>query len=226
MTANNTERTFTLSGEPIGEGKERICYQHPEFENRVIKVPNKGRDAQHQREIKFYVGVKNRGLENLNHLPRFYGIAQTNLGEGIVVEKITDYDGKVSRPINWYIKQGCELAVFAPYLHEIREFFFTYRLIFNHDMGSTNLFVRKKSPAQAELVAIDGLGDVVRIQYFNRFDWIVLSRLERRWGRFVRRLYGRFIKQPGSGEDVFPSAYHRQISEIDFERSIGRYLPD
>ncbi len=224
--ANDAESSILLSGEPIGEGKERICYQHPDFEDRVIKIPNKGRDAQHLREIKFYADVKDRGLENLRHVPRFYGLARTNLGEGTVVEKIRDYDGKVSRPISWYIKQGCDLADFAPYLHEIRVFFFTHKLVFNHDMGSTNLFLRKKSPGESELVAIDGLGDVVLIQYFNRFDWIVLSRLERRWGRFVRRLYRRFVKQPGSGEDVFPRAYRRQISDTDYERSIGRYLPD
>lgn len=224
--ANNAESTILLSGEPIGEGKERICYQHPEFEDRVIKVPNKGRDAQHRREIKFYTEVKDRGLENLNHVPRFYGLARTNLGEGIVVEKITDYDGKVSRPISWYVRQGYDLDLFLPYLHQIREFFFTYKLIFNHDMGSTNLFLRKKSPSEAELVAIDGLGDVVLLQFFNRFDWIVLSRLERRWGRLIRRLYSRFVKRPDSGTDAFPSAYYRQISDEEFERSIGRYLPD
>jgi hypothetical protein len=178
-----------ITSEPIGTGRERACYVHPEDPRLAIKMPMGEVSDQTQRDLKFYRKLKKRGIKGTPHVPDFHGLCDTNLGKGIVVDLIRNYDGEISRPLNWYLAQGVPIEEFDQFLQELKQSFLQNLIIFNHDMTIGNLLFQKTSPASAQLVAIDGLGDVVAIDWFDHFPFLVRRKINRRWKRFMTRIY-------------------------------------
>lgn len=177
-----------INTDPVGKGKERTCFVHPDDPQKAIKVPHGDISEQSHREIKFYQKLYKRGGSD-QHIPRFYGLCETDLGTGIVVDMIRDQDGEVSRPLNWYLAEGYPIEDFEPYLDELRRSFLHNLIIFNHDMTVGNLLFQKASATCARLVAIDGLGDVVVVDWFDVFPALVRRKISRRWERFITRVY-------------------------------------
>ena len=178
-----------ITSEPIGRGKERACFVHPEDPRKAIKIPLGDVSDQTQRDIKFYKRLQQRGIHGVRHIPAYYGICDTSLGRGIVVDLIRNYDGEISRPLSWYLAQGVPIEEFDNYLEDLKQAFLKHLIIFNHDMTIGNLLVQKSSMGSARLVAIDGLGDVVAIDWLNNFPFLVRRKIERRWKRFILRIH-------------------------------------
>ncbi len=177
-----------INTDPVGKGKERICFVHPDDSQKAIKVSHGDISKQSRREIKFYQKLYKRGGSD-PHIPHFYGLCKTNLGQGIVVDMIRDQDGKISRPLNWYLAEGYPIEDFEPYLEELKQSFLQNLIIFNHDMTVGNLLFQKISATCARLVAIDGLGDVVIVDWFDVSPSLVRRKISRRWQRFIARVY-------------------------------------
>ena len=178
-----------ITKKPIGMGKERMCFVHPEDPRLAIKIAREKVSQQSQREIKFYRKLKKRGGVHDRHIPGFHGLCETNRGVGIVVDLIRNYDGEIARPLNWYLAQGYPIEEFEPSLEELKQSFLQNLIIFNHDMTIGNLLVQKLSATKVRIVAIDGLGDVVAIDWLDIFPFLVRRKIERRWQRFMERLY-------------------------------------
>ena len=178
-----------LSKQPIGMGKERMCFVHPDDPRLAVKVPTGGTDLQTRREIRFYRQLAKRGNVECKHIPAFHGTCETSRGNGIVVDLVRDFDGQISRPLGWYLGSGYPLEEFIPRLDEIRHSFVENLIIFNHDLNIGNLLVKKTSASRFHLVAIDGLGDVVAIDWLNRIPFLARRKIKRRWQRFMERIY-------------------------------------
>ena len=178
-----------ITKKPIGMGKERMCFVHPEDPRLAIKIAREKVSQQSQREIKFYRRLIKRGGVHDRHIPGFHGLCETSRGVGIVVDLIRNYDGEIARPLNWYLAQGYPIEEFEPSLEELKQSFLQNLIIFNHDMTIGNLLVQKISATKVRIVAIDGLGDVVAIDWLDIFPFLVRRKIERRWQRFMERLY-------------------------------------
>ena len=178
-----------ISSRPIGKGKERACYIHPEDPRKAIKISMGKVNEQTRRDIKFYRKLTRRSTGENRHIPKFYGLCETNLGKGIVVDLIRNYDGEISRPLNWYLAQGVPIEEFDVYLEELKHSFLQNLIIFNHDMTIGNLLFQRSSTSSARLIAIDGLGDVVALDWLNCFPFLVRRKIRRRWARFIARVY-------------------------------------
>jgi serine/threonine protein kinase len=197
-----------ITSDPIGKGKERYCYVHPEDPRKAIKISIGGVSLQSEREIKFYRKLQKRKLLSVPHIPKFYGLCETNLGRGIIVDMIRNYDGEISQPLNWYLAQGIPIENFEPCLQELHYSFLHNLIIFNHDLTIGNLLLQKNSLSDARLVAIDGLGDVVALDWLNCFPFLVRRKIERRWERFIERAYRtREVRQQrGGGRSSAPQS--------------------
>jgi len=197
-----------ITKDPIGRGKERACYVHPDDPRKAIKISAGAISTQSKREIKFYRALQKRGNVDEKHIPKFYGLCETNHGQGIVVDLIRNYDGEVSRPLNWYLAHGCLIEEFEPYLDELKHSFLQNLIIFNHDMTIGNLLVQKVSTRKTRLVAIDGLGDVTALNWLDFFPLLVRRKIRRRWARFIARVYrAREVRQQREPMDAeSPSA--------------------
>ena len=107
-----------------------------------------------------------------------------------IVDLIRDYDGEISKSLKWYLQNDYPVSEFEPYLHNLRNYLLDNLVIINHDLIPGNILFQKVSAKKARLVMIDGFGDVIAIQWFNVFAFHVRGKIHRRWGRFIRRMYG------------------------------------
>jgi hypothetical protein len=178
-----------IISQPIGEGRERACYVHPEDPRLAIKIPTGPVSKQTERDIKAYKRLKKRGLAGNPHLPKYHGVCETSIGPGIVVELIRNYDGEISRPLSWYLAQGVPVEEFDTFLENMKQSFLQDLIIFNHDMQIGNLLFQKTSMGSARLVAIDGLGDTVALDWLDNIPLLVRRKINRRWKRFIKRVY-------------------------------------
>jgi hypothetical protein len=188
FSADMSEATIQITGEPIGVGQERACYQHPDDAARVIKIQTGESDKQTRRELSLYKNLSRRGMNNFEHIPRYYGKVTTSLGEGFVVDKIMDYDGTVSRSLWWHFERGYPVSEFAPYLEELRQYLLDNLIVFSVDMGRYNILFQKLSAQQARLVVIDGLGNHTAINWLDNVAYFARHKINRRWRRFIDRL--------------------------------------
>ncbi len=177
-----------IISEPIGEGRERACYIHPEDPRQAIKIPTGKVSEQTLRDIKFYKRLKKLGVTDNAHVPKYYGLCETSLGRGIVVELIRNYDGEIARPLNWYLAQGVPVEEFKIFFEEMQQAFLDDLIIFNHDLTIGNLLFQKTSTNSARLVAIDGLGDTVALDWLDSIPFLVRRKIKRRWKRFIARV--------------------------------------
>ena len=178
-----------ILSEPIGQGRERACYVHPDDPRQAVKLPLADTSKQSQRDIDFYRKLRRRKAVHSKHIPAFHGVVDTNLGRGIVVDLVRDYDGQISRPMNWYLAEGYPVEEFEPLLKELYQSFLENRIIFNHDLTIGNLLLQKRSMTRGRLVAIDGLGDTVAVDWLDAIPWVARRKIRRRWARFLERLY-------------------------------------
>lgn len=178
-----------IISEPIGAGRERACYIHPEDPRQAIKIPTGTVSEQTLRDIKFYKRLKKLGITGNEHVPKYFGLCETSLGRGIVVELIRNYDGEIARPLNWYLAQGVPVEEFKIFFEELQQSFLDDLIIFNHDMTIGNLLFQKTSTNSARLVAIDGLGDTVALDWFDSIPFLVRHKIKRRWKRFITRVH-------------------------------------
>lgn len=183
------QSVIQLNSAPVGQGRERSCYVHPDDPDKLVKVSAGGIGTQTRREIDFYRQLAKRDDIEYSHLPRYHGIVETSLGPGIVVDLVRDHDGGISKSMLHYLEAGYPIESFEPLLAELKDYLLRNLVIFNHDLVARNLLLQKRAGARDRLVLIDGIGDVVLITWFNRFGWHARPKIERRWERFSERLY-------------------------------------
>ncbi len=177
-----------ISTQALGTGKERICYRHPLEPGRVIKLQRGDVNKQSRREINFYRWMRRRGMTNFNHIPRYYGKIDTNLGRGMMFDLVSDFDGRVSRSLWDYFQQGVPLSEFYPYLEELKQYMLDNLVVFSVDMGRFNVLFQRVSESSARLVVIDGLGNHTAMNWLDIVPSLARRKINRRWQRFITRL--------------------------------------
>ena len=229
-----SKEIIQITSDPVGEGKERTCFVHPDDPAKAIKVSNKGIEKQTDREVVFYNKLQKRKDVKFTNLPRYYGTVNTNQGKGIVVDLIRDYDGHISKSLKWYLQNDYPVSEFEPYLHHLRKYLLDNLVIINHDLIPGNILFQKVSAKEARLVMIDGFGDVIAIQWFNVFSNHVRGKIHRRWGRFIRRMYGFSKKRNQIFEDKdnprkklnrLSAEYRLQLEPRQRQETFDDYFP-
>lgn len=173
----------------IGKGNERACYMLGDDKNKIVKISyeqNIGRSKQTTTEISYYKELLQKKDMSWKHLPKYYGEAKTDKGDGFVLELVRDFDGEVSKSFKYYIdRYGAEK--YSKELSEYKEFFLKYQVIFNYGMMPKNILLRKTSQSESELVLIDGLGDITYFTFPNKIKYFASKKIHRRWDKFVAK---------------------------------------
>jgi len=175
--------------EEIGKGKERVCFQHPEDENKIVKVVYISSDKQMKRELDIYLQLAKKPDIKYEHIPQYYGAVKTDKGTGYIFDKIQNSDASISKPLHWHIQNGKSLDEFTVLLNELKSFLLKHEIVFCNDMSyEGNILVQKSSNGSSKLVVIDGLGDVVFIQLLNKINFLVRKKILRRWDKLIYRI--------------------------------------
>lgn len=221
--------TVILSTEaPFARGGNRLCFVHPDFPDRVIKVRRPDFSLEKRRQRKGF--PKNlrplssfddnlqeyREMTELHrfygeplydHVSRCYGFVDTDMGRGLASELIRDDNGKISHTLKQYIwdhgyDQNCRRAV------ESFAFDWEKLAVPSRDLLLHNLVAqRDETGTIIRLVIIDGIGNP---------SWVPLCLWPRSFRqskarRKISNLHERiefFLSQ--RGQETFPG-YHGQL---------------
>jgi hypothetical protein len=174
-----SEPVLRLSGtEPIAVGHLRSVYQHPHRASELIKVmradaiekrwnapnrwakrlPRARHYVQYLRELKEFVVARARAPDIDVPIARMLGVVDTDLGLGLVSEKVVDANGALAPTLaDVYAKRG-----FTPELDAALAKFSADLLAANTivgDMHAWNIVYGSDSRGGPRLVMIDGFGE-------------------------------------------------------------------
>lgn len=109
----------------IADGGRRTIYKHPEYNNRLIKVPKMEELVSKRKRAPFYKRIRPLFMFDENYkdffayslynrkdkkifdfIPKSYGFVKTNIGKGLSVEWIKNFDGSISITVEEYIRQN------------------------------------------------------------------------------------------------------------------------
>lgn len=165
--------------EAFGLGGRRLCYVHPDDASKCIKVlrtdekrtvriskrriiPARFRrvydnNADEQMELESLERRIGR-TEMSRHFPASYGMTETDLGPGLVLDLVRDADGGISRNIRELITNGQALSTLRPAFDQLGNFLLKHRVV-TRQLLDHNIAASHVEAGHWRFVIIDGLGD-------------------------------------------------------------------
>jgi len=170
----------------VGKGLHRECYVHPNDEQRCIKVVVAGDLSESKREQSYYKLLQKRGI-SWDILPRFHGIIETNMGAGAVFDLIRDYDGEISKTLEYYLSSKQLDSAENPGISQAISIFKQelYRQsIITMTLSPKNIMYKKTGPNKGRLVLIDNIGNSDFIPICSYIDSLAKKKITRKLLRF------------------------------------------
>ncbi len=158
---------------PLARGSYRSVFQHPNDENLLVKVLREKENHAPQawyktwrrsgpyktfsREVIEYKSLRRKNLHDLPFIQRFFSKVETDLGLGMIVEKLSDADGKLAPTVKQIVlREGLSDSMRAMLL-DLRDQVLEHNIIFTDIKGSNIVLAHDRRGGR--LVVIDGLGD-------------------------------------------------------------------
>ena len=199
--------------QPFASGEERDVYLHPEDDGKCIKISNvtppEDFKPENLRDWLFWVTRgRNTGYFDINytddlfcqqlsqrtdpevfkHIPKCYGLIDTDLGKGLVCELIQNEDGTPCITMKQYIQKhgaisdGKVIRAIDGFLSWLVE-----KNIFLREMGGTNTFFQYSKNGEVKLYHIDAVGCLDLIPLANYWDWFSRLRIKIKINHLRRR---------------------------------------
>jgi hypothetical protein len=163
--------------EALGRGRSRLVFQHPRHRDRIIKVlrqqeatRNASRTNPFSRtaryggykvfamEVEYLIGVAARRPHLLPLFPWIHGLIRTDLGLGMVQEKITDDRGEVAPSLAELARAGMLAERHRALVHDFLDRLEREHVVFK-DLTARNIVAEGPREAPTRLVMIDGFGE-------------------------------------------------------------------
>lgn len=148
---------------PLGAGRHRKCYMHPDNARRCIKViynREHGGDKEIRRELSYYARLS-RYLTDWSAIPRYYGTVETDCGTGYVYDMITDFNGAPSITLTEFAAQ-CryeeDVAVLRQLLKKLKRYLFDNHIV-TMSLKPQNVLCQRISESEVVPVVCDNLGE-------------------------------------------------------------------
>ncbi|MCT7505803.1 PhoP regulatory network YrbL family protein [Aliarcobacter cryaerophilus] len=175
----------------LGDGGERLVFIHPDDNNKVIKVLQPGikmHNFQNELEFKYYdfLTKKNRDFSNIT---KCFGYIDTNLGKGLVFERVLDFDGQDSK----FLRNCLNDNIFSEaqekeILEDLKTYLFKNEILFI-DCSSHNVFCKKISEDKYTLIIYDGLGarrDGIKLSLYMKSKLYTKYKIKKQWKLFIK----------------------------------------
>lgn len=191
----------------IAKGGERGCYIDPRDNSKVIKVLY-SQDQKHNNQNKLesiYMDFLKSKNVDISYLTNCYGFVQTNIGEGLVFDRVMDYDGTPSKSFRYYlankiISEGLQQELLNELKENIEE-----NLILFIDTSLTNIFCKKLSQEKYQLIIVDGLGAKrlgMKFWLYRQSKIYTKYKIKRQWNKLMR-MYHKDILRARLGKRPF-----------------------
>lgn len=167
----------------IGKGRTRTCYLHPLGPDKCIKIDHRERGGPTQKEARYYQKLARIRPElSYVHIPRFYGMVETNLGPGGVFDLIRDETtGDISKSLSHYVHVGAVTVDHPLWQQAHREYMIALYddAVIIRDFNPGNLCVRLMRGGGYRFVTIDGIGHRDFLPLCDYFPWFARRKLRR-----------------------------------------------
>lgn len=208
-----SDRLELSNTRPLASGSYRDIFQHPHDENLLVKVVKRSRRKSRQpwykswrkndnhltllRELKEYRSLDRKNLRHLPFIQKYFGDAETDIGPGMVVEKLRGRDGHLAPTVAHLVQHHGLTDVLRDRFFELRDLIIAHNIVFA-DVRASNIVLAHDGNGD-RLVVIDGLGDGL---------WLPVSAMSAKINRMNRRRH-------------FQRAFE-QIEAMDRERAAER----
>lgn len=170
----------------IGKGTRRTVYSHPDNPNQCLKIDHKN-IHENNVDIKYYRHLQNRGA-SFKHIACIQGEQNTNKGNAVVFELIKDYDGKISKTLQYYLTSRKFDSLIAEHLLILKQYLLTERIIFR-DLIPENIVLCKINATDITLIIVDGLAGRNLIPIAHYVNFFAVRMIKRRWNRVIKNRY-------------------------------------
>lgn len=174
---------------PLGTGRHRKCYAHPDDALRCIKIvynDDQGGDKEIKRELGYYAHLK-RTLKDWSGIPRYYGTVETDCGTGYVYDAICDFDGKPSITLKQFAME-CryeeDLVVLRQILRTLKKYLNENHIV-TMTLKPANILCHRISESEVVPVICDNIGESTFIPLATWSKWFCRRKQERLWARFI-----------------------------------------
>ena len=190
----------------IAKGGERDCYINPKDETKVIKILHKegAHNNQNELEYSYMKYIKRKGAD-ISTLTDCYDYVKTNLGKGLVFDRVLDFDGEPSKSFRYYLANKIiPLSEQKELISELKNYL-EKNLILFVDTSLTNIFCPKISENKYKLVIVDGLGAKrtgIKFFLYKISKTYTKYKIERQWDKFIK-MYEKDVKRASLGKRPF-----------------------
>jgi hypothetical protein len=143
----------------LAKGGERSCYIHPEDNKKLVKVIHAKENLNQQNDVEeIYMNYLDKRSVDLSHIAKYYGKVSTNLGDGLIYERVLNYDGSETKSLRYsMVYKTIPLNILEELLQELKNYLEKNRILFV-DTSLTNIFCKKIDNKNYKLIIVDGLG--------------------------------------------------------------------
>lgn len=187
----------------LAQGGERDCYIHPTDENKLIKImQDKNKTDQNSvDEIYYNILIKNK--VSFSNIPKCYGYIETNLGKGLIFDRILNYDRSLCKSFRYMIAHKLiSMEEQKKLIEDLKNYLFNNKILFV-DSSLTNILYQKKNENESSLIIIDGLG--AKRMGFKFWLYRISSlytnyKIKKQWSKFMSS-YKSDIKRINNGNN-------------------------
>lgn len=185
----------------VGSGTHREVYVYPKDSKLCVKivVDGSGESRQERREKTYYNQLELRGID-WSMMPKYRGEYITDLGMGSVFELITDYDGSVSKTLEYYLTTSERTELYYDSLERLLYRLKEYLLknwVVTKTLSPRNIACQVSGSEIIQLYVIDNIGDLGLFPICHYSSFLAKLKIRRRWKRFEHKLQESYPENEG-----------------------------
>lgn len=182
----------------IGRGLHRVCYRHPQDNDKCIKVIVHGDGSETEREIAYYRLLEKRNI-SWAMLPKYHGSLDTNQGKGFVFDLINNTDGTGALTLESYFYDASLLMDNEEGIYNALTHLYDYLLaenIVTMNIKAKNIIYQRHSATAGILFIVDNIGNSDFLPIASYLPLLGQAKIKRKWQRFIDKTCEEFADNP------------------------------
>ena len=183
----------------LGEGRKRRTYSHPTDKYLCIKISSQRGLRSARREIGYFKRLHWYG-KSFDKIADFKGTVETNFGKGDMYELIRDYNGEISKNLDYYFSLN-DKYITSKILKSIEELraYLIKEYILISDLALDNVLLKQGHQDSFKAIVIDGIGDNNQIPILEFMKPWGIKRNAKKWEIFKNNIA---LKYPDIAKNI------------------------